>query len=215
MAGAVDRDVLGDVERERRLSHAGPGGEDDQLRIVQPAGEVVEIDEAGFQPAVGMLMLHAGIDAGQRLVQHVAHRPDLRVALGVEDAKHALLGPGEHLAGVDRRLVRFLDDVGAGVNQRAEHRLVADDAGVVLGVGGRGHFLAQLEQVGGAADDFVLAGVLAAAATSSVGSICRPSSCRASMWREDRAVGVVVEVFRRGRGGRLRRTLRAAGAGCR
>ena len=64
----------------------------------------------------------------------------------VEDAKDALFGPGEHLAGVDAGFVRLVDDVGAGVDQRAEHGLVADDAGVVLGVGGGGDFLAQFEQ---------------------------------------------------------------------
>ena len=130
--------------RQRRFAHAGPGGQDHQLGIVQAAGQLVEIDEAGFNAAVGVLMLHAGIDAGQRFVQHVADRADLRVALGVEDAEDALLGPGQHLAGVDAGFVRLLDDVGAGVDQRAEHRLVADDAGVVLGVGGGGDFLAQL-----------------------------------------------------------------------
>ena len=63
-------------------------------------------------------------------------------------------GAGQHLAGFDGRLVGFLDDVGAGVDQRAEDRLVADDAGVVLGVGGGGDFLAQLQQERGAADGF-------------------------------------------------------------
>ena len=82
------------------------------------------------------------------------------VALRIENAKHSLLGFGQHLAGVDRRVARLLNDVGAGVDQRAKHRLVANDAGVVLGVGRGGHFLAHLEQIGGAADDFVFAGIL-------------------------------------------------------
>ena len=125
--------------------------------------------------------LHAGIDAGERFVQHVADRADLRVAFGIEDAEDALFGAGQHFAGVDAGFVRFLDDVGAGVDQRAEDGLVADDAGVVLGMGGGGDFLAQLEQEGGAADRFVLAGILSSW-PSSVGSICRPPSCRASMW---------------------------------
>ena len=60
--------------RERRFAHAGPGGQDYKLGIVQAAGEVVEIDEAGFDAAVRMLMLHAGIDAGERLVEHFADR---------------------------------------------------------------------------------------------------------------------------------------------
>ena len=100
-AALVDGNVLGDVEGQRRFAHAGPGGQDHQLRIVQAAGQVVVIHEAGFEAAVSMLMLHAGVDARERIVQHFAHGPDLRVALGVEDAKHALLGAGEHFAGID------------------------------------------------------------------------------------------------------------------
>ena len=100
-------------------------------------------------------------------MQHVADRSDLRVALGVENAKDALFGAGQHFAGVDARFVRLLDDVGAGVDQRAEHRLVADDASVVLGVGGRGDFLAQFQQEGRTADRFVLAGVLRAGSAAS------------------------------------------------
>ena len=33
------RHVLGDVQRQRRLAHAGPRGQDDQLRLVQAAGQ--------------------------------------------------------------------------------------------------------------------------------------------------------------------------------
>ena len=35
---AVDRDVLGNVEREGGFPHAWPGGKNHKLRIVQPAG---------------------------------------------------------------------------------------------------------------------------------------------------------------------------------
>src|SRR4029077_958895 len=53
----------------------------------------------------------------------------------------------------------LLDDVGAGVDQRPQHRFVTNDAGVVLGVGGRGYLLAQLEQIGGAANSVKIAGI--------------------------------------------------------
>ena len=113
---AIDRDVLGNIDCQRRLAHARPSGQDHQLRVVQPAGEIIVIEESGFQTAVGVLPLHAGVDAGQRFVQHVANRLYLRVALSIQDAKHALFGAGQHLAGLDRGLIRLLDDVGAGVN---------------------------------------------------------------------------------------------------
>ena len=177
-AALVDRDVLDDVERERRFSHAGPGGQDHQLRIVQSAGQVVVVDEAGFDAAVGVLVLHAGVDAGQRLVQHVADRsrPGCRPSCrgcGTRVPRRGRAFRGRRPSGS----LGVLDDVGAGVDQRAEHRLVADDAGVVLGVGGGGHFLAHLQQVGGAADRFVLAGVLELLDQAACGSTGRPSSC--------------------------------------
>jgi len=52
-----------------------------------------------------------------------------------------------------------LNDVGAGVDQRAKDGFIADDTGVVLGMGGCSDFLRKLKQKGGAANVFVLAGV--------------------------------------------------------
>ena len=98
-------------------------------------------------------------------------------------------------AGIDARFVRLLNDVGAGVDQRAEHRFIADDAGVVLGMGGRRDFLAQFEQERGAADRFVLAGIFEQLAEQH--RIDLPAaSCRASMWPKIVAVGGVVEIVR-------------------
>ena len=65
----VDRDVLDDVERQRRFAHAGPGGQNHEFRIVQAAGEIVVVDVAGFDAAVRMLMLHAAIDPRERFVR--------------------------------------------------------------------------------------------------------------------------------------------------
>ena len=39
----LDGHVLGDVRGQGRLAHARPGGQHDELRIVQPAGQVVEV----------------------------------------------------------------------------------------------------------------------------------------------------------------------------
>ena len=47
----ADGDVFGDVHRERRFAHAGPGGQDDQFAVVQAAGLVVEIAKAEIAAA--------------------------------------------------------------------------------------------------------------------------------------------------------------------
>ena len=43
----LDRDVLGDVRDQRALAHRGPRGEHDQVRLLEAAGDVVEVAEAG------------------------------------------------------------------------------------------------------------------------------------------------------------------------
>ena len=43
----VQRDVLGDVQRERGLAHARPPGDDDEVARLQPRGHLVEVGEAG------------------------------------------------------------------------------------------------------------------------------------------------------------------------
>ena len=52
----IDRDVLGDVHRQRGLAHGRPRRDDDHFRAVQAVGHLVEIGEAGGEagdPACG------------------------------------------------------------------------------------------------------------------------------------------------------------------
>ncbi len=79
--GTINRDMLSDIDGERGFAHAGAGGKDHELGIMETARQLVEIDEAGFQPAVRMLMLQAGIDAGKRFVKYVTNDANLRIAL--------------------------------------------------------------------------------------------------------------------------------------
>ena len=74
------------------------------------------------------------------------------------DGEDLLLRPAEHFARVERRLVGVAEDFGAGVDQRPQRGLVADDLGVVNGVGGVGDRMQDLGQVGGAADGLQVAG---------------------------------------------------------
>ena len=43
-------DVEGQAEREGGLAHRGPGGEDDEVALLEPRGHVVEIGEVGGDP---------------------------------------------------------------------------------------------------------------------------------------------------------------------
>ncbi len=55
-----ERGVRGDVERERGLAEARPAGEDDEVRLLEPAGLLVERLEAGRD--ADLLVLAAGHD---------------------------------------------------------------------------------------------------------------------------------------------------------
>ena len=82
---------------------------------------------------------------------------DLVGAALVVDGEDLLLGAADHFARVERRLVGVAEDFGAGVDQRPQRGLVADDLGVVDGVGGVGDRVEHLGQIGRAADGLEIA----------------------------------------------------------
>ncbi len=62
-AALSDRGVLGDVERQRRLADGRPGGDDDQVRPLQPGRQGVEVLEAGSNAADLTLVLVQVVEA--------------------------------------------------------------------------------------------------------------------------------------------------------
>ena len=141
----TDRHMLGDVHREGGLSHAGSGGEDDQLGVVQAPAERVEVGEARLHAADGVLVLHAGVHPHHHVLEHRRDRLGVGRAPPLEDREDLLLGPGQQLPRLVRLVVGLAQDVGAGVDQVAQDRLVANDLGIVGGVGRVRH---RLEHVG-------------------------------------------------------------------
>ena len=71
------------------------------------------------------------------------------------DLEDLLLGVVQHEIRLLVRGVGVAQDVIAGGDELPEHRLFADDAGVVGAMGGRGNFVQNRGHVGGAADFFV------------------------------------------------------------
>ena len=149
-----DRHVLGDVHRHRRLPHARPGGEDHKLGVVEPATEGVELREPGLHAAERLLVLHAGIHPLEHLAEHLVDRGRVGGAAVLEDREDLRFRPGEELLRLVGRVVGIAEDVGAGVDQRAEERFVADDLRVVRRMGGVGHRLHDLCDRRHAADPF-------------------------------------------------------------
>ena len=187
--------MLDNIQRERGFAHAGAGGENREFAVLQAAGFVVVVGEAGFDAAETVLVLHARIEPRETAFDNIADAFSLRVAFGIEDAEHALFGAGEHFARIDAGFVGVLNDVGAGVDQRAKDRFISNDAGVVLGMSGRGYVLAQFEQERRAADRFILARIFEKLAQQRRIDLLAALVEREHV-AEDCAVGRVVEIFR-------------------
>ncbi len=67
----VDGHVLSDGQDQARLPHARPAGYDDQIRLLKPTQDLIQIGEAGGNAAQFPLMLVQVLD----LIEVVAQEP--------------------------------------------------------------------------------------------------------------------------------------------
>src|SRR5438067_13769257 len=95
-----------------------------------------------------MAVLGALVDALERLVDEVGQRECLSGDAALGDLEDFAFGMAEHFVGRLGLFVRVVENLGAGVDQTPHHRLVADNAGVVLGVGSGGGGVPQFGEVG-------------------------------------------------------------------
>ena len=145
------------VHRERRFSHAGAGRQNDQLGVVQTAAEGIEIGEASFHAPEGVLMLHPRIHADHHLLEHRLDRPGLGRAAVFKDLEDPRFGPRHQFPGLIRGVVGVAQDVRARVDERAKHRLVPNDLGIVDGVRGMRHCLQEFGDGGHTPNAFEVA----------------------------------------------------------
>ena len=135
-------DVEGDVGGERGLAHAGPAGEDDQIRRLQAAHHAVEVGQPGRDAgklAVALEGVRRHVDGGRERVGEALEAAVVAAGLG------ELVEPPLRLLdlvarrGLDGRVVGHVDHVLADPDQVAADGEVVDRAAVVLGVddGGR------------------------------------------------------------------------------
>ncbi len=191
----VDRRVLGDVERQRRLAHRGAGGEDDQVASLQPGGVLVELGVAGGEAGDRLALFRHLLDRAQRVVRDALDRDEPAAAAG-------LLQPEEAL----HRLVEDLDGGAAGgrrlgpqrvrqVEGLAQERAVVDDPGVDRGVGRPRQAVDQRSDVGRPAGPFERRlAVHLGADRDGVDRFGPPGEGHHGL--EDAAVGLAVEVLR-------------------
>ena len=149
---ALDRGVLRDAERERRLTHRRSPGDDDQIRALEPGGLPIEIGEAGRDAGHHLLPLVHLLDVLEGLAHQVARADEPLADLLLGDLEDRVLRLVDERVDVLLSLVGARDDLGRRADQPAENGFLADDPRVVTDVR-RGHgAIGELAHVGRAAD---------------------------------------------------------------
>ena len=127
-------DVARHAEREAGLPHAGAGGEDHEVRALQPVQHLVDLVEAGGHADELAVVAVARLELVERVLQRVADA-DHRVGdAPFGDLEHERLGAVEGLGDVVGGVVAHLGDVAGDADEPAQQRELVDDARVVTGV---------------------------------------------------------------------------------
>ena len=152
----LDRGVLGDVEREARLADRRPGGEDDQVALLEPGREGVEVGEPGPHAAdlaaVGVQVIEPVVG----VVEQRLERAEAGIDALLADREELRLGAIDGLLDLGRILVADPGDAARGADQVAQDRLALDDPGVLLDVDRGRRLVRQARQVGATADGLEL-----------------------------------------------------------
>ena len=144
--------MLGDVEREARLADRRPGGEDDEVALLEPGRERVEVGEA--RPDAADLAA-VGVEVVEPVVGVVEERLE-RAEPGIDallaDREQLRLGAVDRLLDLGRVLVADAGDPAGRADQVAQDRLALDDPGVLGDVDRGRRLVRQARQVGAPAD---------------------------------------------------------------
>ena len=148
----VGRRLLRDVQRERRLPEARTCGDDHEVRRLQPARQVVEVDEARRHAGDVRTAFLQRLDVLELLVQQVADVREVVAEPLLGDGEDELLDLVDDVVGVVGRLERHRRRLLRRLDEPAEQRRLLDDARVVGRVARRGDRADEVEDVRLAAD---------------------------------------------------------------
>ena len=142
----VQGDMLGDIDGQRRFSHRGPGGQNDQVTGLKAGSHAVQIDKTGRHTRdIVRVFRHLGDTVQQVHHQRVhALKTLLRASALLADVQNFLLSliqnDGDGLAlrveGIGRNFIRRR-------HQLAQDRALPDDFGITPNVAGARHILRQ------------------------------------------------------------------------
>ena len=134
-----DRRRPADVQGQRRLADGGPGRQDDHLAAVQAVGQRVEVGEAGGHADHRAAARADGLDLVEGALHDLAERQVVLGGAPLGDGVDLGLRAVDDVVGLGVGVVAHLHDAGAGLDEAAQDRALADDLGVVAGVGRGGH----------------------------------------------------------------------------
>ena len=146
-AETVHGRLSGDVEAERRFSHRGTGGHDDQLGRLESRRHFVQICEAARHTGNRFATALERFDALHRGPEHLLQPGEPLVTPLLGDLKYSGLGPVEKIVRGGVAVVGLGDDRSRGFDQASKDRLVFDDLGMELDVCRSGNRVHQLGEV--------------------------------------------------------------------
>lgn len=148
------------VQGEGGLAHGGTGRNDDKVRRLEPGGHLIKAVVACGDAGDGFLLLEAFGQLLKNAVDQLLGAFEDLAGGTFRDGKDGLFGlvqQGIHAA----RLVKAVaDDVGTRADEGALQRLVADDGGIIFGIGPADDGLCQFRKVGRSAHCFELSMIL-------------------------------------------------------
>ena len=145
-------EMLRDVEDEGGLAHRRPRRDEDEVGRLEPPRQLVEVDEPARNPGDGVLARLQLVDGRVAGLDEVVEGDESGVDAVVGDAEDRLLRLVEDAVGPALAGVGGLENPVRGGDDLPPRRLLLDDVGVVLDVGGAGHAVDEPRDVRRSAD---------------------------------------------------------------
>ena len=152
--GHLERDghIAGHGEHEGRLTHRGAGGDDDEVGVLPPGRDLVQVGKAGGQSAEALLPVGCPLEQLARLLDDGVDLHGLVADVLLRDAEKLALGLLHELFDLDRLVVGLALDLACVADQFAGQELLGHDLRVTLEVSCAAHVLGQLGDVERPAD---------------------------------------------------------------
>ncbi len=144
---STDRNVLHEVQRQRRLSLRRPRRQNQQFGRLQSRRELVQFDVARGNPRDALPFLKNSFQALEVVADDVLDRQQSHAHAVFGQRKNRRLRAIQNRVRAVLALERSLLNVVRGVNQVAQDRLLFDDPRVVLDVRNLRHAVRQRRQV--------------------------------------------------------------------